>query len=272
MLRSRLTDLSGPGALRAPGGPSGPAVPGIAAVGVVSVIAVVALLAALVAASFLLNSDDSSSSSAAPPTPQFSPGEPIARRPTPHEPSRALSGRHPSRGRAALAPGATNGSGLAGIPAKAGTDPEVVRHTELTHDHHRRFVWHLSLPLLALVAVILVIAYRATRLPREGQRSFAGLVAAVTLWLAMVSSAAGVDQRPGSGSYDREAAEVERSTNEAGTPVLTSKVHLHHLHPAVDLDVQLLAAGAGLLLLAFPNLRIAATRSRRDARPNGASA
>ena len=57
----------------------------------------------------------------------------------------------------------------------------MIRHSELIHDHHHQLLWDLSLPLLASVALILAIAYPITRLPWEGQRQFAGLLAAATL-------------------------------------------------------------------------------------------
>lgn len=148
--------------------------------------------------------------------------------------------------------------------ATEGAEPTVIRHTELIHDHHRRYTWRFSLSGLALVALFLGIIYALVRRPGEGRRRFAAFLAAGTLGLATAAFITGIDAAPGAGTYDREPPDVERSTNAQGVPVIDRSIHEHHRHGPIYLDAPFLLLGLGLSLLSVPNARIALRPRRAD--------
>lgn len=144
------------------------------------------------------------------------------------------------------------GDGSSDHPPSRSAPVGPERRTEWVHVHRRHWIWELDLPLLLLALVGLVVVRPFARLPRTGQRRFGATVATGLVALATLAFVAGISQESGPGSYQREAPEIERSSE-----AIVTRIVVDHFHAPVHLAAHWLLLGLGLAALAIPGARVA---------------
>ncbi|MGV1049198.1 MAG: hypothetical protein ACOYD4_11830 [Solirubrobacterales bacterium] len=208
------------------------------------------------------------------PTPPGPPGAPPVSVPTPPTPPIPNLGLPEAPSAHVPGPGINlpDGGGSPGSTSSQPSEPyhpRTIRHLTVRHIHHLRIVWEWSWLLIALVVGGGAAGYLLLRRPRQDKLVRSGLVVAVALTLALLSTLVGVHQVPGPGTYrSNPVIEVEEHHDSMGNRIIELERTIDHFHPPLDIEVALLLLAAGLIELAIPSARVLvrAARAARRAR------